>query len=72
MTRPPRAASSWSDGHPHADRDLPPPAEPSTPTPDIPTDDEGARQTADTIASISRVEEFNQQLPAPSRHLQDT
>ena len=46
-------------GSPRPDPDLPPPAEPSTPAPDVDTADELARQTAATVRSVSRLEEAN-------------
>lgn len=55
---PPRTPE-LSDGSPRPDPDLPPPAETSTPVPDVDPSDELARQTAATIRSVSRVEEAN-------------
>ena len=46
-------------GSPRPDPDLPPPAEPSTPPPDVDPNDELARQTAATVRSVSRLEEAN-------------
>lgn len=48
-----------SDGSPRPDQELPPPAEASTPAPDVDPSDELARQTAATIRSVSRLEEAN-------------
>lgn len=67
MTDTPRAsppsdadpgAAQSSDADPGAAQ-LPPPAEAATPVPPAPPGDEGARQAAETIRSISRLEEAN-------------
>lgn len=55
----PPSSPELGSGAPRPDPDLPPPAEPSTPPPDVDPDDELARQTAATVRSVSRLEEAN-------------
>lgn len=58
--RPPAARTTGpADGRPRPDPDLPPPAGPVTPTPQVDPSDESGRQTATTAHSVSRLEEAN-------------